>query len=284
LSIDFSEMPPPVVPAGLRPRFELERWDDGRLRVHRPYAELLRSAGLTTFDKLMDYSEGETVRQVGARTTTRVVLDGPGGPQTLYVKRHRPPPFRDLVFPLLHGSWPIHGARNEWEAILAFHAAGLPTATPAAFGEDGGRSLLMTRAIEPGRSLLDWITEVGRSTKSIRAVMARVADITRRMHAGGLHHQDFYLNHILYDGDDPAGELAVIDLGRVRRRKKLAMRWIVKDLAQLDFSARRLPCRERLRFLRLYLGRRLCARDKTLIRRIAFKSRRIAGHTQKHGL
>jgi hypothetical protein len=101
-----------------------------------------------------------------------------------------------------------------------------------------------------------------------------------------LHHQDLYLNHVLWCGELVDGEpdLRIIDLGRVRQTRQLSARWIVKDLSQLDFSARRLPCRERLRFLRIYLGRRLTRGDRRLIQRIAWKSSRIARHTRKHGL
>jgi hypothetical protein len=85
---------------------------------------------------------------------------------------------------------------------------------------------------------------------------------------------------------DAAGapDVRVIDLGRVRQRRKLSSRWIIKDLAQLEFSARRLACRDRLRFLRLYLGRSTTPGDRRLIRSVRHKAQRIAAHTVKHGL
>jgi heptose I phosphotransferase len=111
-----------------------------------------------------------------------------------------------------------------------------------------------------------------------------MAALARRMHDAGAHHQDFYLNHILWRGEAADLDLRVIDLGRVGFAKELSRRWILKDLAQLDFSARQLSCTERLRFLRLYLGRPFCRADRRLVQRIARKSRRIAAHTSKHGL
>jgi hypothetical protein len=104
------------------------------------------------------------------------------------------------------------------------------------------------------------------------------------MHGHGLHHQDFYLNHLLCRGDLAGLDLRVIDLGRVRQHARLSHRWVVKDLAQLDFSARRLSCRDRLRFLRLYLGRPFRPADRRLVRQIVLKSWWIAAHTAKNNL
>jgi hypothetical protein len=99
-----------------------------------------------------------------------------------------------------------------------------------------------------------------------------------------MHHQDFYLGHLMRPMNDPDGELCVIDLGRVRQRENLGRRWIIKDLAQLDYSARFVSRSDRLRFLRAYLGRDLQDRDDDFIRRIRRKSARIARHARKNGL
>jgi heptose I phosphotransferase len=287
---------------------ECEAWDEGRLLVNRRFARLLHDHRLTTCQRLFDLEGGEAVRRVGTRETTRITLEGPEGPIVFYLKRHGAPAWRDRIMPWLHGARPIHGARNEWEAILRFIGAGIPTMTPVAFGEIGGRSLLITQALPARCNLLEFIggrrlgfhhqpqhsgpdkqTVIGGHSLPgmehvLRELTGEVADIARKMHAAGLHHQDFYLNHLLLC--DHAGEpdIRVIDLGRVREQRQLALRWIVKDLAQLNFSAERLSSRVRLRFLRMYLGRPFTAGDRRLIRRITFKSQRIATHTAKHDL
>jgi heptose I phosphotransferase len=293
---------------------DCETWDEGRLVVNRQFARLLRDHRLTTFRQLFDLIGGEVVRRVGTRETTRITLNGPQGLSTFYLKRHGAPKWRDRIMPWLHGSRPIHGARNEWEAIFRFMDAGIPTMTPVAFGESGGRSLLITEALAARCNLLEYAG--GRQDGSLplpfffgngaapddaggphgtidsaRELIGIVAEMARRMHAAGLHHQDFYLNHLLLcetagEADDNIGkpDIRVIDLGRARRQQPLALRWIVKDLAQLNFSAGRLSPQGRLRFLRIYLGRPFHADDRKLVRRIAGKSRRIAAHTAKHDL
>jgi heptose I phosphotransferase len=104
------------------------------------------------------------------------------------------------------------------------------------------------------------------------------------MHDCGLHHQDFYLNHLLCRGEPAELDIRVIDLGRARHRSRLSRRWIIKDLAQLDYSARKLSCSDRLRFLRLYLGRPFRPADRWLIRQVMLKSWLIAGHTARNNL
>jgi len=276
--------------------FEFEDWDAGRLRVNRRFAGILRSNRLTTCETLLDLTQGELVRQVGERQTSRVVLADENGQQAFYLKRHGAPTWRDRVRPLLNLSWPILGARNEWDAILKFHAAGIPTLIPVAIGEINGRSLLMTQDLETDFTLLDWVNQSadeaapGRQQTGVagsqwrRAVTGHVAAIARRMHERGIHHQDFYLNHLLWCGERSGLDIRVIDLGRATHARQLPWRWIIKDLAQLDYSARRLSCTERLRFLRIYLGRPFRARDRWLIRQIMLKSRLIAAHTAKHKL
>lgn len=275
--------------------FEIERWDGGRLCVNRQFAGLLRSNGLTTFESLYNYPQGQVIRQLDNRATVRIVLAGECGDESVFLKRHRPPTLKQRLRPLLHGSLPMLSARHEWDAILRFHAAGLPTMVPVALGQSQGRSLVMTQDLHARQTLLDWVnTACAEESQTeaqpaaivslVRRLTIRIAEIARSLHASGMHHQDFYLNHLLYCGPIEDLDIRVIDLGRVRQTKTLARRWIVKDLAQLDFSARRLSCQARLRFLRLYLGRPFRPEDRALVRRIAAKSRRIAAHTARHGL
>jgi heptose I phosphotransferase len=277
---------------------DFEDWDAGRLRVNQDFGRILEANRLTSFEALFDFAGGTVVREVGSRRTARIVLQGADGrgDQTFFLKRHSPPRLSERLRPLFSLSMPIVGARNEWEGILKFHAAGIPTMTPVAFGEHNGRSLVMTQDLGTPRTLLDWVNETAgehsgprqddtaQSSAVKHELIARVADIARRMHSAGLHHQDFYLNHMLCCGEPETPDIRVIDLGRVRKQRRLSRRWILKDLAQLDFSARKLSCADRLRFLRLYLGRPFRSDDRWLVRGIALKSRQIGAHTMKNDL
>jgi hypothetical protein len=76
-------------------------------------------------------------------------------------------------------------------------------------------------------------------------------------------------------------ELFVIDLNRADRRARIGLRWIVKDLAALNYSA---PAHifsraDRLRFLKSYLGaERLNRAHHRLVRKILKKTAGIARH------
>lgn len=277
---------------------DFEDWDRGRLRVNAAFGPVLKANRLTTFEALFDFAGGTVVREVGSRRTARIVLQAADAPrdQTFFLKRHSAPRLSERLRPLFSLSLPIVGARNEWEGILKFHAAGIPTMTPVAFGECDDRSLVMTQDLGTPRTLLDWVNaaagdrsgpspgDPAESPAARHELISRVAGIARRMHAAGLHHQDFYLNHMLWCGKPEALDIRVIDLGRVRKPRRLSRRWILKDLAQLDFSARKLSCADRLRFLRLYLGRPFRPDDRWLVRGIVLKSRHIGAHTAKNGL
>jgi heptose I phosphotransferase len=274
--------------------FAFDVWDGGRLTVNREYAPLLRQNGLTTFDALMNFSGGRVAKNVlRERTTTRIDLpDESGTRRAFFLKRHERPPLWERVKPWLRLRRPLHGARNEWDAILRFHQAGIATMVPAALGESQGRSFLLTASIEGCRKLTEWMAEHhgalhNGQLQTLRQITTGVADLARTMHQAGLHHQDFYLTHLMV----PVGPtetthvpIHVLDLGRVRWQRHLSGRWIVKDLGQLNYSASPVSASDRLRFLRAYLGRPVGKTDRPLIRRVLGKSRAIARHTQKNGL
>jgi heptose I phosphotransferase len=267
-----------------------ERWDRGRLRVNADYAALLRCHGLNTFDAVMHYADTTTAKHaVRQRATCRLELNCGSHPSSaFYLKRHWPPPWREYVKPLLRLTWPILGARMEWEAMIRFHELGIPSMEPVLLGEHRRRSLVMSRAIEDHVKLSDWVTRekpINDATLRYRRDLVHtLADVTRRMHTAGLHHQDYYLGHILLDQRQGPDALRVIDLGRARQTRRLANRWVVKDLAQLNYSAREATGAERVRFLRAYLGRPLHSRDRRLIRRVLRKTDAIARHSRKNRL
>ncbi len=269
-------------------RFELETLDSGRLIVNAEFAPLLRHHEWSTFATIWSRTEEAAIAKKlrTDRITLRFTLDDRGRERAFYIKRHIQSSWKEYVKPLLRLTWPILGARNEWNAILDFHSAGLPTMTPVAFGQSGSNSFLITEALENCTKLSELPVVRHDGTSSVPDLRGRligeVAKIARTMHQAGLHHQDFYIGHLMMSNSDPA-KIYVIDLGRVQKHAKLSRRWIVKDLAQLDYSAKATP-QERLRFLREYLCRRLTSDDRRLIASIESKTAAIARHSRKNHL
>ncbi|WP_373651346.1 lipopolysaccharide kinase InaA family protein [Schlesneria sp. DSM 10557] len=269
-------------------RFALEAWDSGRLTVNGAFVPLLQRHGWTTFARIWEETANAAIAKNlrTDRVTLSFSLNDEGGERKFYIKRHSRSSWKEYVKPLLRLTWPILGARNEWNAILAFHAARIPTMVPVALGESGSNSFLVTESLENCEKLSrrfavdsEWPVTLPERTQILR----NVARLARQMHSEGMHHQDFYLGHLMQSRSQPE-LIHIIDLGRVQRQRPLAQRWIVKDLAQLNFSAATASTRERLQFLKGYLDRPLKSSDRRLISQIESKTASIARHSRKNKL
>jgi heptose I phosphotransferase len=166
----------------------------------------------------------------------------------------------------------VLGAEHEWRAIERLTELGVDTMKAVAFGRRGSNparleSFIVTEELAPTVSLEDycrgWPTNPPAPALK-RALIARVAEMARRMHRGGINHRDCYICHFLLHTDPPPSperlRLSLIDLHRAQVREGAApRRWRDKDLAALHFSTLEigLTARDRLRFLRAYFERPL---------------------------
>jgi heptose I phosphotransferase len=181
----------------------------------------------------------------------------------------------------------------EWENIAAVKSLGINVAERVAVGERRiwGRevaSFIMTEALYGAKSLEESAASLfsgkasGDVLKRERKLIDAAAAVGRELHSHCMYHQDFYLSHFFLGQAD---ELYLIDLQRVIRRSSPSRRYMIKDLAQLNYSAETtgwLSRTDRLRFFVRYRGiDKLGPDDKALIRKIMAKSRRIAAHTVK---
>ncbi len=222
-----------------------------------------------SFNKIMAL-EGDMYRQVARRKTFKFTLKG----NDYFAKIHNGVGWSEVIKNLLQGRLPILGAVNEYEAINELIALGIKTMTLAAYGQRGLNpveleSFVITESLEPAVSLedlsLEWTTKKP-DLKFKRALIRRVAEITRQLHDNGINHRDLYICHFLLKESDleslqSAGELPLylIDLHRVQIRKKVPERWRVKDLAALCFSSMNIGFTRRdfYRFIEVYSGKKL---------------------------
>jgi heptose I phosphotransferase len=118
-----------------------------------------------------------------------------------------------------------------------------------------------------------------RDETDLRELIRGVAELARKFHAAGYNHRDLYCCHFFIREDEPGRfDIRLIDLQRVQHRLRRRRRWIVKDLAQLAYSAPRdrIKCTHKMAFIRRYLGvSKLRACDKRLIRRVLGKQHRM---------
>ncbi len=232
--------------------------------------------------------EGEVFRALEGRRTLRTEIDG----RSYFVKIHRGIGWKEIFKNLLSLRLPVLGARNEWRAIARLHQAGVATMTACAYGERGlnparRHSFLITAELAPTISLEDFCRPWPQQPPAPAlkyALIARVAEMARRMHASGMNHRDFYLCHFLLDIASPPQpqtlQLSLIDLHRSQLRRQVPRRWRDKDLAGLYFSALDIGLGERdlLRFLRGYFQaplRTTLQREAALLRRLQRKAQQL---------
>ncbi|UCD30012.1 MAG: hypothetical protein JSV03_05930, partial [Planctomycetota bacterium] len=166
---------------------------------------------------------------------------------------------------------------------------------PAAFGQrmEGiweKRSFILLRDAQ-GESLERWVrpnlvpaakeTNLSQRRRRFDSLADFVADFHRR----GFVHCDLYLSHIfICDYGTLAEEgFKLIDLQRVFQPRCRKRRWVVKDLAALNYSvpAELVGTWERMRFLCRYVRR--CedfGTARKLAKLVAAKTKRIARHNR----
>jgi heptose I phosphotransferase len=212
--------------------------------------------------------EGKELRALEGRYTLRTEVAGRG----YYVKLHRGVGWGEIFKNLVTARLPVLGAEHEWRAINRLTELGVDTMKAVAFGRRGSNparleSFIVTEELAPTVSLEDYCRDWPAQPPAPafkRALIARVAEMSRRMHQGGVNHRDCYICHFLLHTEPPpspaALRLSLIDLHRAQVRAGAApRRWRDKDLAALHFSSLEigLTARDRLRFLRAYFDRPL---------------------------
>lgn len=221
-----------------------------RLVMNRAYADLLERSGMSDFEAVYGFDGGETVKNIPARWVTRIALMDGERERVFFLKRHRPErphTLRRMIARCTGGA--VSEGLGEFRTLCAFRENELPTVTPVVAGEchdpDGRvRSFVMTEDFHPLRQLEALIRrqpdifagEAGRRFKSV--LMGCIGWLARRMHDSGFNHKDFNATHILVDtsGYPEAVQLALFDLQRVAKRKVGRFRWIIKALAELNYT------------------------------------------------
>ena len=228
------------------------------LRVLEPYSKLFPESDLRDLCAL----SGKVFKRIQNRRTFRIERGGHG----FFIKCHKGVGWREILKNVLVLRKPVLGAMNEWLAIHRLHELGVETMLPVAVGTQGlnpatQESMLITEELSGCISLEDYCrtwTDHPPSPVQKRRLIRRLAQMAGTLHRNGVNHRDFYLCHFLmaqpWDGTEDGLHLYLIDLHRVQTRSRTPLRWIVKDVGSLWFSAREIDLpltrADRLRFLR----------------------------------
>ncbi|MHB8897187.1 MAG: lipopolysaccharide kinase InaA family protein [Thermoguttaceae bacterium] len=253
------------------------------------YLAALREAGLAGFEAVMASRQGHCMRSLKVRENWQLPLTVGRDSRTVFLKKHHVRSWGTRMSAWLGMPHGRSAARTEAVNIRRLQSAGIPCLELAAFGERLRRdglleSFLVTPELEGFAPLDDFLRghfsppgADGPPTRdrALEDLVARVAALARQFHEAGFNHRDLYCCHFFVRRQlDGQFEIRLIDLQRVERRRRRRRRWLVKDLAQLAYSAPRdrITCTQKMRFIRRYLGvDRLRPEHKRLIREILAK-------------
>lgn len=212
------------------------------------------------------------------------------GGEVFFVKRYFGPGVGVVKY-ILRGFRDKYGPENEWQQALFLKKLGIKAVEPVAFGIEH-RSGIIKRAIVVtlklgGSRLEDLFREKADIDHKIKMVK-KLAAFAGYFHSTGLSHQDFYLCHLFWSPQTE--DVSLIDLQRLRyyrgQNGQPRLNWVVKDLAQLDYSSRNVLNSEeyhRLKksFLSVYKGYLPLISEPIIVRKIRKKVARISRHDQK---
>ncbi len=277
----------------------INRIERAGILVNADYLPLLENSGLADFERIYHFRGGTAVKQIDQRSVTRIELSHDHEPIVLYLKRHVG---ARLSLGELVGHWfagrPGSPGLAEFENICAFRNSGLPTVVPVAAGEKRTglfryESFLITKNVEPYMSLETIIRQHSHlldgpdGNRRKKHWIESIARMARIMHSNGFNHRDFNATHVLIgpEDTDEKSPLALFDLQRVDRKKWMRYHWMIKTLAELNYSMPA-PLFDRADRWRLYLAYRGKKKERSLWDRVRFflimrKTRRIERHTEK---
>lgn len=263
---------------------------DGSMWLDEPFRRSLNRAGLDGLRAVMSTMGGRCLRVLRDRENWRLELpDRDRTNRGLFLKRHHVRSWSSRLRARL-GMGPGETAgRAEARNARRLAAAGIDVMHLVAYGEhlraDGTlESFVLTDELRQHIPLDRFFTQrfAPRDLHHVRPreahfddLLRRVAEVARRFHQAGYNHRDLYCCHFFIHEPEPGRfDVRLIDLQRVEHRRRRRWRWIVKDLAQLAYSAPRdrVSCTQKLAFMRHYLGvAKLRPRDKRLIRAVLAK-------------
>lgn len=265
------------------------------------WESLLRSHGLADLGTVLAWNTGDRLDKPGLeswRQRWRIrLMDDAGRVRTLYLKRFLRPPLGRQLERWRAGRWDLSTAGIEWSNARTLAEVGVTAVEAVAFGQrmagpwEQASFVLLAEA--PGESLERWVPahlppEDRDPTPQVRRNrLEALARFVARFHRAGFAHRDLYLCHVFMEEEadetaSPRGaagcsRFRLIDLQRVFPPRWRRRRWVVKDLAALNYSTplERVGTRERLRFLCRYV--RECDRygpARLLARLVAERTKR----------
>lgn len=253
------------------------------LRVQTPFESIFQGLSL---EDLWSHPRLKLFKAKKDREIFTLELEG----CTFFVKRYYGPGV-GLAKYMLRGFRDRYGPENEWQKAHFLRKLGIRAVDPVAFGIERSyriirRAMVITLKLE-GVRLEDLLRQEPSLDKKI-SLVEKLAAFAGHFHRTGLSHQDFYLCHLFWSPQ--SREICLIDLQRVRyhmgQNGQLRLNWIVKDLAQLDYSLRNVLTKDEYDrfkpiFMSIYRHYFPLIVEPRIINKIRKRVARISRHDQK---
>ncbi len=270
----------------------MESVETGAMWIDKNYRQRLEEQGLDRFSRMMSTTHGKMLRALPDRENWRLELHGPHKePRGAYLKKHHIKTMRTWLRAKVGAGPGDTAGRVEAQNVARLLRSGIAAMQLIAYGErlhSDGRleSFVLTEELQGFQQLDPFLKDrfpprdpagdCPRDEK-LATLLREVADVAAKFHRLGYNHRDLYCCHF-FIREKPDGKYKVnlIDLQRVEHRRHFRLRWLVKDLAQLAYSAPRdrISCGRKMAFIKRYLGvKKLSTRDKRFIRLVLAKQR-----------
>lgn len=262
--------------------------DDGAMWLDREFRLAFGETGLAQFDEVMSFAGGRCKKSNKDREVRHFRIEAASLSRGLFLKRHRQRTWKGRLRAIFGIPPAPSPGRVEAANVGRLSEQGIAVMRLVAYGEklhaDGlQESFLITEALEGFAELPNYLRNkfsddpTPRSERNLRRIVREIAGVVRRFHGAGYNHRDLYCCHFFVK-ETTAGplEIRLIDLQRVQRRRWFRRRWIVKDLAQLAWSAPSacIQCRHKIAFLHEYFGvKKLLPEHRRMIRSVLFKQK-----------
>lgn len=229
------------------------------------------------FNQCLDRSElftycmtlqGDVFKQSPNRIVYRFIHNQ----EPYFIKIHQGVGWREIIKNLIQGKSPVLGAKQEWRALKRLQSLHIPALIPVGFGVRGlnparQQSFIITKALQHTVNLEELTHDWRQHPPPLqlkRALIKALAHAVSAMHRAGINHRDCYLCHFRVHESVQTQALHpdaihIVDLHRAQCRRRVPMRWLVKDLAGLYFSSLSLglSSRDFLAFIKYYSGQSL---------------------------
>lgn len=267
---------------------------DGLGYVRADWWHAFQEAGLQTISAFLN-ATGEPLSKpgLGGRYRARLRIRSGEQEHCFYLKRYEREPLGTQIKRWFEDACLASPAERDVRVAAALAQCGLEVPHTVAWGRTRRfsmrqQSFIVATAVAGDaidrRVLAPPFTEPAKSFSAKRALVRELAKLVRTFHEAGWRHRDLYLCHVFADIQGERMRLSMIDLQRVFRPRWRVWRWRIKDLAQLNYSAKpeQFSRAMRLRFAKEYFGAETLAPfHRRILQKVVRKTRSIARRDER---